>query len=253
MGFDLRPALFAGLAACGILCAVNPPASRAAEGDQAGGEQKAGAAAKPSVVKIGETTYRLGGILFDAKTREVRLPAVMNLREGGPTEYLLVHESGKVHEGILTTKVRPLELQIVLKLLRYRGGEGDLFDSFLPAEEQRRKIEAGAKSERGDALSLTVVWEKDGKTHEHPAADWVLDAETGKAMTDGPWILTGSHVDGGAFLAEVEGSLIAIYLDQVALLNMGRKGAESDERWGANAAATPEVGQPVTLVLKPAK
>jgi len=208
---------------------------------------------RPAVTKIGETTYRLGEITFDAKTREVRIPAAMNLREGGPTEYLLVHETGKVHEALLTTKVRALDLQVVLKLLRYRGGEGDLFDTFLPSEEQRRKIESGENGERGDALSVTAIWEKDGKTREHPVAEWVLDAETGKAMADEPWILTGSHVSEGAFLADLEGSLIAIYLDQIALLNMSRKGAENDERWGANAAATPEVGQKVTLVLRPAK
>lgn len=208
---------------------------------------------KPAVTKIGETTYRLGEITFDAKSREVRIPAVMNLREGGPTEYLLVHETGKVHESLLTTRVRAMDLQVVLKLLRYRSGEGDLFDTFLPAEEQRRKIEAGEKKERGDALSIMAIWEKDGQTREHPAADWVLDAESGKSMTDGSWILTGSHVSDGAFLADLEGSLIAIYLDQIALLNMGRKGAENDERWGANAATTPEVGQKITLVLRPAK
>lgn len=207
---------------------------------------------KPNVTKIGETTYQIGEITFDAKTREVRLPTVMNLREGGPIEYLLVHETGKVHEGLLTTRVRPFDLQIALKLLRYRTGEGDLFDTFLPAEEQRRKIEAGEKTEQGDALSVIATWEKDGEKHEHPAADWILDAETMKPMTDEPWILTGSHVDGGQFLADVEGSIIAVYLDQIALFNMSRKGAENDERWGANAAKTPEVGQRVTLLLRPA-
>jgi hypothetical protein len=208
---------------------------------------------KPTVTKIGETTYRLGEITFDAKTREVRIPAAMNMREGGPMEYLLVHENGKVHESLLTTKVRAMDLQVVLKLLRYRSGEGDLFDAFLPAEEQRRRIEVGEKGERGDALTVTAIWEKDGKAHEHPAAGWVLDAETGKAMTDAPWVLTGSHVSDGAFLADLEGSIIAIYLDQIALMNMSRKGAENDERWGANAATTPEVGQKVTLLLRPVK
>ncbi|MCB1077176.1 MAG: hypothetical protein KDM64_05025 [Verrucomicrobiae bacterium] len=210
------------------------------------------AAPKPAVTKIGDTTYRLGEVTFDAKTREVRLPTVMNLREGGPIEYLLVHENGKVHEGMLTTKVSPMDLQIVLKLLRYRSGEGHLFDTFLPAEEQRQRIEAGPASETGDKVTVSAQWTKDGENHETPVAGWILDAETGKAMTDEPWTLTGSHVDGGTFLAEAEGSIIAVYLDQIAMLNMGRKGAENDERWGANPALTPEVGQKITLVLRPA-
>lgn len=251
------PSAFRALTLAGCLLLVGSPAfgQNNAPATPAPDPEPATAAApkKPAVTKIGETEYRLGEIVFDAKSREIRLPAVMNLREGGPTEYLLVHESGKVHEGILTTKVKPLDLQIVMKLLRYRSGEGTLFDTFLPAEEQRRKIEDGNKSERGDAVAIRVRWEKDCQTHEHPAADWVLDAESGKPMADEPWILTGSHLSNGTFLADIEGSIIAIYLDQIALLNMERKGAENDERWGANAAKTPEVGQKVTVLLQPTK
>ena len=172
-------------------------------------------------------------------------------REGGPIEYLLVNENGKVHESLLTTKARPLHLQIVLKLLRYRSGEGALFDTFLPEEEQREKIEAGEKAPLGDAVAVTVRWEKAGETRDGPLAPWIFDAGTGAAMTDEPWIVTGSHVSGGTYLAESEGSFIGIYLDQIAILNMSRPGAENDERWGANPAETPEVGQKVAIILKP--
>ncbi|MCB1231003.1 MAG: hypothetical protein KDN19_12080 [Verrucomicrobiae bacterium] len=205
------------------------------------------------VIKVGESTYRLGEIVFDAKKREIRIPAVMNMREGGPIEYLMVNEKGAVHEALLTTPVRGLHLQIVFKLLRYRSGEGEIFDQFLPEEERRQRIESDEKKPRGDAVSVIIEMEKDGKIEEIPAASWILDAETGKAMTDEPWILTGSHFFEGNFLADSEGSLIGVYLDQVALLNMSRKGAENDERWGANSAATPETGKKMTLILRPAK
>ncbi len=221
---------------------------------ESGNGSEAAPAPEARVTKIGEHRYRLGEITFDSKDREIRIPAVVNMREGGPIEYLLVHENGAVHEALLTTTVRGLDLQIVFKLLRFQSGEGDLFDTFLPEEERRQKIETGeGKTQRGDAVSLVVEIEKEGKTRELPVAGWILDAETGKAMTDEPWILTGSHFYNGNFLADTEGSLIGVYLDQVALLNMSRKGAENDERWGANADATPEVGRKVTLVLRPAK
>ena len=211
-------------------------------------------AAEAQVIKIGEHTYRLGEIVFDSKAREIRVPAVINMREGGPIEYLLVHENGAVHEALLTTSARGLHLQIVFKLLRFQAGEGDLFDTFLPEEERRRKVETGAieKSQRGDAISIVAQWTTESETQESPASRWILDAETGKAMSDEPWILTGSHFYSGHFLADTEGSLIGVYLDQVALLNMSREGAENDERWGANDAAIPEIGQKVTLLLRPA-
>lgn len=214
-------------------------------------EEAAPAPEAPKVIKIGEHHYRLGEITFDAKNRELRLPAVVNLREGGPIEYLLVHENGAVHEALLATQVRGLQLQIALKLLRYRAGEGDLFDRFLPDEERRQKLEKQGKTERGDPISLIVSWEAGGQTREMPVAKWILDAETGEAMTDEPWILTGSHFMNHHFLADTEGSLIGVYLDQAALLNMSRPGAENDERWGANPALTPEVGQKVTLIFRP--
>lgn len=223
-----------------------------AAAQEAAGEKKA---PKPQaqVTKIGEHRYRLGEITFDAKSREIRLPVLMNMREGGPIEYLLVHENGAVHEALLTTKVRGLNLQVVLKLLRYEAGEGDLFDAFLPEEERRQKIESAKETERGDALDLVVSWERGDEHHEHPVADWILDAETSGSMTDEPWILTGSHFYNGHFLADTEGSLVGIYLDQSALFNMSRKGAVNDERWGANAERTPEIGQKITLILRPAK
>mgnify|MGYP003550004817 CR=1 FL=1 len=80
---------------------------------------------QPIVKKVGETTYRVGLIEFDAKTREISVPVVVNQREGGPIEYVLVSEVGKTHEAILTTKARPMDLQIALKLLKYKAGEAD--------------------------------------------------------------------------------------------------------------------------------
>ena len=69
----------------------------------------------------------------------------------------------------------------------------------------------------------------------------------------GDWIYTGSTIEEGNFLAEGEGSIIAIYLDHIAMFNMIRDGADIDERWGANGNAIPEVGTKGKLILKPAK
>lgn len=209
----------------------------------------------PKVTKVGEHLFRLGEITFDAKSREIRLPAVVNMREGGPIEYLLVHETGKTHESVLITRARPFQLQVVLKLLRYQSGEGDLFDGFLPEEEQRQraKSEANSAAKRGDAVEIQLEWKRpDAREPNHsPASTWILDAETRKGMTDEPWILTGSMMSENHFMAEVEGSIVGIYLDPYAMFNMTRPGAMRDERWGANPGAISEIGQPVTVILRP--
>lgn len=195
------------------------------------------AAPKVSVKKVGETLYQLGEIEFDAKTREIRFPATVNLREGGPVEYLLVNEKGKVHESILTTAISPLHLQIVMKLLRYRSGPGDLFNRLLTPDLIEK--EGGKEADRGETVSFTFT--PDGG-EPLTVNELVIDGESAEAMKPGGWIYTGSAVEAETFMAEAEGSIIAIYLDHLALFNMTRDGAEIDERWGARHSVIPEIG-----------
>lgn len=198
-----------------------------------------------SVKKIGENRYRLGEIEFDAKTREIRFPVAVNQREGGPIEYLLVRETGKVHESILTTAVSPLHLQIVMKLLRYRGGNGDVFNRLLAPEILEK--EGGKEADRGEAVSF--LFEPEGGKAV-PVYELIIDGESAEAMKPGDWIYTGSAVQEGSYMAEAEGSIIAIYLDHLAMFNMTREGADLDERWGARHTVIPEIGTKGTLVIR---
>ena len=214
--------------------------------------------AKPAVKKVGENTYRIGLVELDSKTREVSLPVIVNQREGGPIEYILVHETGKTHESILTTKASPMNVQIALKLLKYKAGEGDIFDKLLPAED--RKIKGGKSDQRGDAVDVLVKWNEGGEEKLSSINRWAVDGATikaegdkGEPMPEHPWNYTGSVIYEGQFLGELEGSIIAIYLDPVSLFNTTVPGAEIDERWGANAAEIPEIGTKATLILRPLK
>ncbi|NOX98302.1 MAG: hypothetical protein GXP30_00950, partial [Verrucomicrobia bacterium] len=107
----------------------------AAKSPQSGNPKEA-AADKPKVKSLGDHRYQLGDIIFNGKTREIRFPATMNL-EKGLLEYVLVTEEGKMHESLLGTKVRPAQLQIVLKLCHYRDGVGDTFDALYPDDEKK--------------------------------------------------------------------------------------------------------------------
>jgi len=198
-----------------------------------------------SVKQIGEHQYRLGEIEFDSKTRELRFPVTVNMREGGPIEYLLVHENGKVHESILTTVVSPLHLQIAMKLLRYKAGHGDVFNRFLRPEAIEK--EGGKETERGETVAFT--FQADDK-ETLPIYELVIDGESAETMTPGGWIYTGSTVEGGSFMAEAEGSIIAIYLDHLAMFNMTREGADIDERWGARHTVIPEIGTKGVITIR---
>lgn len=203
---------------------------------------------RPAVTRIGEHLYRIGEIEMDSRTREIRLPVVVNMREGGPIEYVLVHETGKVHESVFVTPVPPLHLQVALQLLKYRSGHGDVFNSLLAPEMLEEH--GGEEADRGEAISVRVEMEGG---EAKPAASTIIDGATADPMTDEPWTYTGSTVEGGVFMAEAEGSILAIYLDHLALFNMTREGADQDDRWGANSDAIPEIGTQGTLVIAPAE
>ena len=199
-----------------------------------------------SVKKVGETLYRIGEIEFDAKSCEIRFPVTVNMKEGGPIEYILVNEKGKVHESIFTTAISPTSLQIAMKLLRFKAGRGDVFNRLLAPEVLEK--EGGIEADRGDSVSFAFRAEGDEKAV--PVYEFVIDGESAEVMKPGRWVYTGSAVEGGTFMAEVEGSIIAIYLDQLALFNMTRVGADLDDRWGIRSSIVPEIGTKGILTIQ---
>jgi len=199
------------------------------------------------VEKLGENRYRLGNIQFDGKTREIRVPAAVNMREG-ILEYALVHGDGKIHESLLVTDIVPSQLQVAMKLCRYKDGEGDVFDVFYPEDEKKGAAGAG---QRGEAVALTVEWEVDGEHKAAPLSEWIFDRKRDAVMPDEPWIYSGSYLYEGDFAADMDGTLIAIYLYRGAMLNTMTDGSHDDERWLANADKTPALGTQVTLVVAP--
>ncbi|MEM1442247.1 MAG: hypothetical protein AAGF67_07895, partial [Verrucomicrobiota bacterium] len=126
---------------------------------------------------------------------------------------------------------------------------GDVFNILLPPELLEK--EGGTEEERGDGFFFGFVPE--GKTAAIPAEDLILDGILGEPMKADPWVYTGSKIEGGLFMAESEGSIVAIYLDYLAIFNMTIDGSDTDERWGANPESIPDVGTPGTFVISAAE
>ena len=78
-----------------------------------------------------------------------------------------------------------------------------------------------------------------------------MDGEDGEAMESGGWVYTGSVLEDGTFMAEAEGSILAIYIDHLSLFNTTRKGSDLDDRWGARTSAIPEIGTKGTFRILP--
>lgn len=203
--------------------------------------------AKPAIEKTGGTTYRLGDIRFDTASRTATFPAKVNMDEG-IVEYAIVHESGKVHESLLSTQIRPFDLNVVLLLLNWKPCDGfferpDPQSAFMPAKDPEIRPESLAR--------FSISWkEKDGKTATVPLESWLLNIEERRAVPDGPFVYTGSITDRSGFLAQETGSILAVYCDPAAMFNNPREGNISDEIWAVHKGRVPERETAVTVTIQ---
>lgn len=202
-----------------------------------------------AIKKLDGTRYKLGLLEFDQKSREIRIPAKVNLREG-PLEYVLVHESGKVHESLFSTAVRPTELNVVLLLLNWK--QSDAFFDYTEPERGGVPVK-GAKNPVSSHVEVHVEWkDKDGKDQTCRVENWLHQIEKKAKITVEPFIYTGSRImPDGQFLAEQTGSILALYVDPGSVVNNPRDGNDLDDVW-INDPAVPEKDTPVTIIFKPA-
>lgn len=207
-------------------------------------EPAAAAPGQPDIVRLSATRSRLGLIEFDQSTREIFLPAEVNMVKG-LLEYALVGDKGKLHEALLSTKVRAFDLNIVLLLLNYKPDD----QWFVPPAKPKPLQDAQPVAH----LEFFVRWKDPATGVEKNARldEWITDLTTKKPAAPTPWIYTGSHLnEDQRFAAEVDGSLLALYHDARALINSPRQGADNDEQW-VPAQNVPPKGTAVTVIIKP--
>lgn len=209
-------------------------------------------AAKARIKKTGDTDYELGQIKFSSATREVRVPAVVNMSEG-ILEYTLVHENGKTHESLLRTAASPTEVNVALLLCHYEPHIKEAAQYLPdPRPETLAKMALPMQKEGANRVKLTVEWkDRKGKEQSAPVGAWIRDKKAGKPMDVNHWTYTGSFISQTGYAAEHDGSIIAIYFDLVSLVNCPDKGNADDDRWFVEKTAVPAIDTPVTLVFSP--
>lgn len=206
---------------------------------------------KPNVEKLDETRFRIGRIVFDKKTREVRVPTRVNMTDG-LLEFLLVHENGKVHESLLVTDASATHLNLAFTLLRYQASRelyampnetGGLTNQFPTVPEE---VKQSAR------LRIDVEWQDAGKTRRVSANEWIQHTASGQAMPAGPWVYGGSEFYDGKFVPETTGDLVAIFITNSALINYPGDDNQNDDVWLPYPKRVPEAGSEVTLIFAPA-
>lgn len=213
------------------------------------------AEAQKLVKKISPGVFDLNGIQITAATRELRIPCDI-LHQKLPIEYALCHETGeKVHETVLETKVRPIQIQLALLLANYQPGTLGILEKLDPKVERPYKDkDTEPKTPGANRLAIHVEWKDGDKTKKVPLSDFIQNIETRKTPSDlDTWIFNGSFIDEGGFAAETTGSIISTYVDRGAMINSAAKGNQRDDLWISMPANIPAEETKVTLIITPSK
>lgn len=202
------------------------------------------------VEKIDENRYRIGGVTLNKKTREIRFPAVINLRDG-LLEYLIVHQNGKIHESLFRTEVLPTNINLAFTLLRYKPSR-ELYRIYKePGVLTNVFHEVPEETSIESRVQIFVEVEKEGQTKRYPVNEWVRHEPTAKSMPPSYWIYGDSEFYDGKFAPDTTGDIAAIFITNSSLLNYPGADNLNDEVWTSYTNRIPELETKVTLIIAP--
>lgn len=210
----------------------------------------------PSIREVSPGVFQVGGVKLEKAVRRVSFPAKLNMNDG-PLEYLLVTAMGKTHESVLRTDIEPHHLQVAMLLLGAKGTQG----APLTNAPSGGPITQGPAGERnpplpGDPVLIEVTWTQNGKAQRKHIEELVFNKRAKEPMSKGPFTFTGSRVWQGKFVAQTEGSLIALITDPDAVFNNPRPHRDADDTWVVRKQDVPAAETPVEVsitVLPPEK
>ncbi|MGD1086166.1 MAG: YdjY domain-containing protein [Verrucomicrobiota bacterium] len=199
------------------------------------------------VQMLGPDIFQVGKVILDKKERAVRVPALLN-KSQGPMEYFLVTTYGKTHESILKTDAEPYHIHIAMLLLGATGAQPDLTNGPPPAPGPI--VNPSPEALPGDKITLEVSWQEDGKEIRRPASELISNEQTHSTPDAAHWVYNGSETAGGKFYAQMDGSLISLVTDPVALVNYTGIGHDNDQIWVPNTNRLPPRTAPLEVILK---
>jgi hypothetical protein len=193
-----------------------PDAAAATKGPASAEELKS--AARGYIRELGPDELQIGSVRLNKRKRTISFPAKVAEKERA-LEYVIVHETGKTHEALLSTSAAIHDVHVAALLL-----------------------DAGGLSPQ-----IEVTWRKHGGDARVP-----LHAMIGMkgGSLDAVWHYNGSEFIHGGFAASREGSVVALMNDPSALVNHPAAGAlMKDDVFFAQRAQLPPEGVQVIVVM----
>ena len=205
---------------------------------------------QPVIEKIDDLRYRIGKVVIDKKSREIRIPTRINMTEG-LLEYILVHQNGKTHESLLVTDVSPTHINLAFTLLRYPPSR-ELYALPTPSGGLSDKFpEVPEAIKSASRVLIDVEWKDADQTKRLSINEWIQHTVTTSAMPSGPWVYGGSEFYDGRYVPEVSGDIAAIFVAQSALINYPGDDNRDDTVWIVYPKRVPAEGSHVTMIIRP--
>jgi len=207
------------------------------------------------LTEISRDIYQLGAVRLDKNRKTVQFPAQFNMREG-VIEYFLVNVRGKTYESLLRTDIEPYYIQLAMLLIGARGAPQT--DALLNAPSQPFHVNrpAGATNlppdlaAQGDPVTIELTWQTANGQKQLRAEDCMMNLATKTNASRGSWTFNGSRVINGTFVAQREGSIVAMIDDIDAIVNNPRPGSDNDLIWQINSNAVPSTNTLVEVTFK---
>jgi len=210
-----------------------------------GGAASAQAPAQPvgELKSLGQDRYQAGRVVIDKRARSFSVPGRVHAL-GKPLEYLATTPGGmKAYESLFELDTTATEFNLACILI---GLERD--PKQVPWQRFRESTLIGQR------LNIQVAWTADGKRHQVPAAQALLNADADIKPESVEWVYTGAPASDmlGRFSAEDTGTLIGVIhdvnciIDSVATLGIGAYGSIRGH------AMLPQNGSPIELLVQAA-
>lgn len=202
----------------------------------------AAATTNAPIKEISPGIFQIGQVTIDKGKRTASFPAMLNINDAAAIEYFLVTENGKIHESALRTTAEPYHINLALLLLGATGAGTNAFR------------QTNQPAIPGDKVQLEVSWVSLEKTTRVPAESMIENRLTKMPLAPGPWIYNGSQIYEGTFIAQLEGSIISVITDPIAIINNPRADAENDDLWQIRTNNLPPLNWPMEVTVRvPAK
>jgi hypothetical protein len=209
----------------------------------------------PPLTQISRDIFQLGTVRLDKNLKTVQFQAQLNIKEG-VIEYLLVNVGGKSYESLLRTDTEPYYIHLAMLLIGAKGAPQTA--ALLNAPSQPFHVNRPANATnlppvlaiQGDPITIELAWQTADGRKQMRAEDCMMNLATKTNASPGPWTNNGSRVIDGVFVAQREGSIVAMIDDIDAMVNNPRPGSDNDQIWQINSNLLPPTNTPVEVTFK---